>query len=469
MDPTDIPALNDWLRRQCTPGRIAVQRVIIEEDLLLAHLPALLRAQSAADRSVLVFMDHTPMRRANRDAKSEFLQIVASICQPEVIYLGTAAEPPHADLELAEKLASRLPRRALLVSFGSGTVTDLTKHARFLADRAAPQQDHRTFVSVPTACTVTAFSSALAVLGVSGVKRTIPSQSPDEVWIDLPLLAAAPMELTRAGAGDLLARGVAYADWYLSSLLGIDESYSDVPRRLLADHESRLPEIASALAGQDRTAFRALMEALLLAGYAMSVAGQTTPISGWEHVMSHYLDLSNGALGRPLNLHGLQVAAGTFVATRVYLSFLRNVIVEELLAAADVDLASLARPQIDRHFAPIDPSGAIRAEILRDYLPKADRWRAAAPRLRALAREWPTHVIRDEILSRLMPLDEMDLIAEVLDLPRSLTALDSLPSASTPLDAVGHAHLVRSRFTLGDMLSALHWLDDGRINRWLCS
>ncbi len=92
-----------------------------------------------------------------------------------------------------------------------------------------------------------------------------------------------------------------------------------------------------------QAAFRTLMEALLLAGYAMSVVGTTTPISGWEHVMSHYLDLWNSALARPVNLHGLQVAAGTFVATRAYQEFLQNVGADELKAAAEANLADCRR------------------------------------------------------------------------------------------------------------------------------
>jgi glycerol-1-phosphate dehydrogenase [NAD(P)+] len=466
MDPLNIDGLNDWLDSQGSPGRIAVKEVVIENDLF-PSLPTLLKAQRAADRPVLVFMDHTPMRRRRRDAKQEFLRAISTVCTPEVRRLGTEAHPPHADLALAEQLAAQLPTGCLLISLGSGTVTDLAKHARFLADRNAARQDRRTFVSIPTACTVTAFSSALAVLGVAGVKRTIPSQNPDYTWIDLAMLSDAPADLTRAGVGDLLARPIAYADWYLSSLLGIDESYSEVPRMLLADHEARLPQVAGSLARGDAPAFRMLMEALLLAGYAMSVTGQTTPISGWEHVMSHYLDMTAGALGRPLNLHGVQVAAGTFVATRAYNEFLQRVTAEDLNRAADVDLGRIARQQIQDHFAPIDPSGAIRAELLHDYLPKAQRWQAARGNIRRLAREWATGHVREEIASRLVPLERLDAIAAAVNLPTSLAALTSLPTGSAPADTVRYCHLVRQRFTLGDMLAAVGWVEPTRIDRWL--
>jgi glycerol-1-phosphate dehydrogenase [NAD(P)+] len=468
MNPIDISGLNTWLASQGAAGRIAVKEVVIEDDLF-AHLPALLATQNVATRPVCVVMDQTPMRRGRKDAKQEFMRVLAHACQPQVILLGAAEAPPHADLAIAEDLVRHLPPQCLLISFGSGTITDLAKHARFLADQNTPQHDHRTFVCLPTACTVTAFSSALAVLAVAGVKRTIPSQNPDYTWIDLATLAGAPADLTRAGVGDLLARGVAYADWYLAGLLGVDESYSDVPRLLLADHEAQLPQTAAALRAGDRGAFRTLMEALLLAGYAMSVVGQTTPISGWEHVMSHYLDLMNAALRKPLNLHGLQVAAGTFVATRAYNEFLKKVRADDLLAAGNMDMIYRARAQIDRHFAPIDRSGAIREELIRDYLPKAHRWQAAAPKFRQLAEDWPSGRVQQEISARLMPLETLDAIAAALDIPRSLSSLESLPTPTAPADTVRYSHLVRQRFTLGDMLSALGWLDERRIARWLAA
>lgn len=466
MNALDITGLNGWLAAQGSVGRIAVKQVVVEEDLF-GRLPALLAWQKAAERPVVVVMDHTPMRRGRADAKGEFLRIIGEAGRAQVVRVGTAGEPAHAELAIAEDLARQLPAGCLVISFGSGTVTDLAKHARFLADQNRPESERRTFVCIPTACTVTAFSSALAVLGVAGVKRTIPSQNPDYTWVDLGMLAEAPSPLTRAGVGDLLARGVAYADWYLSSLLGIDESYSDVPRRLLADHEARLPAMAVALGRGERGAFRTLMEALLLAGYAMSVVGQTTPISGWEHVMSHYLDLCNGARHKPLNLHGLQVAAGTFVATRAYNDFVGGATAAELVAAADVDLGERAGAQIGEHFAAVDPGGEIRAELLRDYLPKAERWRDAATRLRRLAGDWSSGRVQKELAERLMPLERMDAIAVAMDLPRSLREMESLPCPAGAAETVRYCHLVRQRFTLGDLLSALGWLGTRRVDRWL--
>jgi hypothetical protein len=54
-----------------------------------------------------------------------------------------------------------------------------------------------------------------------------------------------------------------------------------------------------------------------------------------------------------------------------------------------------------------------------------------------------------------------------MDLPRSPNALESLPSTTAAVNAVRFSHLVRLRFTLGDLLSALGWLTPERIRGWL--
>jgi len=466
MNPAKIQSLNRWLRTQGVAGRIRVKEVIIAGDLY-RRLGQILKRWLRADRQVVVVMDRTPMRRAGRNAKAEFLKILRQHCRPKVVRLGTPEHPPHASYELAESVARSLPAGCLAIAFGSGTITDITKHARFLAEQGFAGHRRREFICIPTACTVTAFSSALAVMSIAGVKRTIPSQAPDAVWIDLALLADAPADLTRAGVGDLFARATAYADWYISSVLGIDESYNDIPRLLLADHERTLYRSTAALAAGDLRAYRLLIEALLLAGYAMSITGQTAPISGWEHVMSHYLDLLANATGQQTGLHGLQVAAGTFVAARAYRHLLAKLKAEDLLHAAEVDLAARARRQISRHFAPFDPTGDMRAELVRDYMPKAEAWNQAATRLKKFAKQWKTGDAVDTLKDLLVDLQTLYAAAGPLAIPTTLTQLSPLPTDSAPIDAVRYAHLVRRRFTLGDLLSALGWLRPGRIRRWL--
>src|SRR5690349_4666064 len=61
-----------------------------------------------------------------------------------------------------------------VVALGSGSVCDVAKHTCYLAERE--DNTSTTLVLVPTAASVTAFTSSLAVLLVDGVKRTRPSR-----------------------------------------------------------------------------------------------------------------------------------------------------------------------------------------------------------------------------------------------------------------------------------------------------
>ena len=70
------------------------------------------------------------------------------------------------------------------------------RQARLLPGRAARTAPGTILVLVPTAASVTAFTSSLAVLLVDGVKRTRPSRFPDAVVCDLETLAAAPPAMT---------------------------------------------------------------------------------------------------------------------------------------------------------------------------------------------------------------------------------------------------------------------------------
>ncbi len=104
---------------------------------------------------------------------------------------------------------------------------------------------------------------------------------------------------------------------------------------------------------------------------------------------------------------------------------------------------------------------------MNDYLPKAERFGTAGGDSAIwLTSGRPARSV-EQMAERLMPLEKLNAIAQAVDLPRTLAALDSLPADKAPLDTVRYAHLVRRRFTLGDMLSALGWLQPERIEGWL--
>ena len=166
----------------------------------------------------------------------------------------------------------------------------------------------------------------------------------------------------------MMARCVAAGDWLLAHRLGLDPNFSTVPLDLLAHAEQMLFTHAAGIGRGDRDAIRHLVDALLLAGIAMSVANQTAPISGWEHTISHYLDLRHAGTNHPLALHGAQVGAASLIAARAY---------EELFQAASLSRGtgtgldeSAARQRLVDHFSAFVPSCETVNVLWNDYRPK---------------------------------------------------------------------------------------------------
>jgi glycerol-1-phosphate dehydrogenase [NAD(P)+] len=464
-DSCDLDGLRRWLKaRPESLVPLTIRRIDISPDALddLGD-----RAEAAmADRPVChLIMDRTPMWRDGVPIKPEVVAALsARVGEVGLIELGEADHPPHADIDRAKELSKRLTAGALVVTFGSGTITDLAKHAMFWIEQdGGARFEH---ICCPTACTVTAFTASMTVLTVDGVKRTIRSRSPDQVLVDLLMIRDAPVELTRAGLGDLLARCTAYGDWYLGDAFGVDESFNTVPFDLLAHPEERLIAGAASIGRRELDGLRSLADALMLAGIGMSIVDQTTPISGWEHVMSHYLDLRAVAADRPTGLHGAQVGAGTLIAALAFEELLgtREAFWRSARPVFDVDAA---RKSIEEHFKPFDADGGMIEELWREYGAKAERIRQGLSRWPRVVERWLSgdipaqlqrYVRRAEVVATALGQAEAEM-----DLAAASGTADRILARS----AILYGHKVRSRFTLGDVLEILGLLTPAAADRWL--
>jgi glycerol-1-phosphate dehydrogenase [NAD(P)+] len=487
IDPTDVPGVNERLGAWAASGEVfrsvATEHVVIEDDALDA-LVELARSLADGERVILV-VDRTPMQRGDDDLKALIEDRLAGVVPltlrrlpdgrekggaPQNLHKGplpyglgseegslAGGDPPpfHADIGSARRLAVELASCGAVVSVGSGGLTDVVKYARHLAV-AASKPASLPMISFPTAASVTAYTSALAVLTVDGVKRTLAAQAPNAVVCDLRTLADAPRSLTLAGFGDVLARSVAYGDWYIADRLGMADGFSELPGRLLEHAERALIDQAEGVAAADTGAIRRVLDGLLLAGMAMSIVNQTAPVSGWEHAMSHYLDLTAGADGRVPAWHGAQVGVATLVAARAYERSWSALNVRRI--EQDADLPACRRT-VEREFRRLDPDGRVAAEIWRDLEKKLTRWNSAASARRAFVERKQAGQL-DAFLEANVRSGEAvaDALARATA-PQRFAELNRLVPAATALGAVQFSHLIRSRFTLGDLLSHTGWLN----------
>lgn len=200
-------------------------------------------------------------------------------------------------------------RPAAVVAVGSGTINDIAKMATFQAGLP--------YAVLATAPSMNGYTSAIAALLSDGVKVTLPCHAPVACLADLEVVAQAPYRMIASGYGDLLSKPVSNADWRLGArLLGAD--YSPETIRLVEQGFAFLEGVAPRLAAREPEAIGRLMATLSVSGMAMAVAGSSSPASGGEHLISHYIDMTHFAYGDPHDFHGCQVGVGTITTAALY-------------------------------------------------------------------------------------------------------------------------------------------------------
>ncbi len=463
LDPADIPTLKRWLAAQ-DDLQGALRPIDIDEILIgpsaLMELPVVLqRAGVAKGASVLFVMDETPMLRDDVDLKrfARDLLYVAGYDESAVWLEGDEYGLVHADYDHVEGVLWDLEHGQMgtgasaIIALGSGTITDIAKHAAYLYDQRHPDQPRMVYICCPTANSVTAYAANMAVLLKDGVKRTIPSRYPTAIIADLRVLASAPKEMTVAGLGDCCARFVAYGDWYLASALGLVDYYSEVPLALLDNLDSILLENAAGIGQRTAGGEAVVMRALLLAGIAQSIVNMSAPISGTEHVISHVLDMIADHYQRSLALHGAQVGVATITAAGLYQRFLDTFDP----AAVDIDACypdyEQLRAYIRRLFRSIDPSGAMARECWSDYSKKLALWRQNRPQFEQFCAQWQ-EVHRPKLASLVRGPEIVRRILEQAGAPLTCEALEPPISQKEYDFAVQNGHFIRVRFVLGDLL-----------------
>jgi glycerol-1-phosphate dehydrogenase [NAD(P)+] len=432
------------------------------ESNAIYKLPNVLK-QSKADpaQPVLVVMDKTAMLRNGKDLKKLVLEILTSAgwkVEP-VILEPDATGQVHTDMPHIEAVKKHIRPGVALLSVGSGTVCDITKHASYLCEKETGTRS--SLVVFQTANSVSAFTSNMAPTFVEGVKRTLASRYPDALVCDLETLADAPYEMTAAGVGDLLAAFVSLPDWYLANQLGMDDGYSELAQELMGPLDSIFRDAAASIHDRSPEGMAVLAKLIALGGLAMSLSHATTPMSGYEHVMSHILDLLAEAAQKPLAQHGSQVALTTLLAAGAYQRFMEEFDPTEVNVEACYPEAERMEAQIRQTFLQVDPSGRAGEECWADYRIKLEAWRAQRPRFREFLENW--REIQPKVAAWTRKPGDILEILEATKGPMTFGELIPPISKEQAEFSFMSAPLMRKRLTLGDVLIFLHW---DRDNLW---
>jgi glycerol-1-phosphate dehydrogenase [NAD(P)+] len=454
-DSTDLDATNggpDWtdldaLRRELGGGRLrplGLGRVVAGEGALDA-LPGLVE-ELGGPGDIVVLAAATPMTAGGRDLRAA---AEAALGGARWAVLGPDDGAVHADASTLAAAAKAAEGAGCVVTIGSGTITDIGK----TIDLERPGSR---LIAVQTATSVNGYADPFSVLLRNGVKRTTASRWPDALLVDTDVLAGAPPELNRAGAGDMMAMFTALADWYLACAVagraeGGDPPYETAVANLVRARGPRLLALAAGLGGTrpDRASLAELAGLLTLSGIGMGVAGSTAPASGMEHAVSHLLEMVATARGQRGSFHGTQVGVAAVVAARTWARVLDRIDDGALNRPAALPDPGAVRIRIERAFADVDPGGAMAAECFADYARKLTRLSAGGDPLAVLRASWSKHrAVLDDLLTD--PATLAGALASA-GLPARFGDLPEPVDAATARWAVANSPLQRQRFGVADL------------------
>ena len=114
-------------------------------------------------------------------------------------------------------------------------------------------------------------------------------------------------------------------------------------------------------------------------------------------------------------------------------------------------------------FAELDPSGRMADECWSDYSIKLEAWHGARERFEAMLADWPRE--RERLSSLLTSPEEVVQVLAAAGAPLRFPELEPPVSEQEGRWAFQNAHLMRKRFSAGDLYYLLGWLDRGLTER----
>jgi glycerol-1-phosphate dehydrogenase [NAD(P)+] len=468
-DIANLQDMNQRIRRWWdfdTLPKLMLRNVIVGEDAIM-RLPNVLAALGVASHSaVLAVMDSTEMYRGGKNLKPLILSLMeeAGYTVERLVLEGDAYGVVHADFDQVETVLGRLRPGLPVVVVGSGVVTDVCKHACFLFRERTGGTD-LPLVACMTACSAPAYTSGSAIIAKDGVKRTWPSRTPDVIVMDLQTLADSPYTFTLGGIGDTFPVFVAFADWYLADFMGFG-SIVDASWRIYDDIRELLLPYQDEIARKSSVGMEVLGKCIHNVGLSMSYARDTVSASGYEHIISHMLDMTAEHDGRKVGIHGQQIGVSVLLTLLHFdklIERMDRVHAKEL--SLDTDACFPGAQQMKaRVMETFSPFGAAQAnECWNDFSIKLEKWHGRRGQIERLITEWPEH---KAALQAFLPHSALRcaIALEAMKHPLLFEELSEPVSEFRARWAMRNANLMRKRFTSADLACFLGWLDDAWVD-----
>ena len=190
-----------------------------------------------------------------------------------------------------------------LIGVGGGKAIDAVKYMSFL--------NKMPFISIPTSTSNDGFASSGASILVNGKRMSLPAKTPYGIIVDIDVIKGAPEKFIYSGIGDLVSNITALYDWKFEEENGrviVDDFATMISKKAVNSFvRTEFKDI------KDDLFLKELVDSLTLNGISMEIAGNSSPASGSEHLISHALDKF---LDKP-ELHGVQVGVATYIMAKV--------------------------------------------------------------------------------------------------------------------------------------------------------
>lgn len=372
----------------CSCGKrhdCAIKYVYIEKD---AHLH--LKELCAAYENILLVADENTYAADGEKVFCVLSDMDKNV--KKIIFPGDRILVP--DEAAVEAVNHCLNGIQLILGVGSGVIQDLCKYTAHV--NGLP------YMVVATAPSMDGYASSGAAMIMGGMKVTYPAGVPEAILADPEVLAEAPIDMIKAGYGDIIGKYSALNDWKLGRVM-YGEYFCQENYDLTMQMVQNTLKLADGLLKREPESLKALMEALVVVGIAMSFVGNSRPASGSEHHFSHFFEITGIANGEDYFPHGIDV---------VYSAVLTTKIREEILNLPDFDREQfqLSREAYEKTMQEIYGDAAAGCMALQDKLgryteDRVSRYREHESEIRSILQEAPS----SEEMLRLLQKAELDM------------------------------------------------------------
>ncbi len=252
--------------------------MVFPREIIVGHNTtsqiAELSGRISTGKSVLIVADKKTRKLSGDEIKKILLK--ANYVVKEKIVSSPTVKEVNSVINFSNKHKSEL-----LLGVGGGSVIDVTKLAAY--------ELKKPFVSVPTSAAHDGIASPRASLKHSKGSVSKTAVSPLAILADTKIVMKAPYRMLASGCADVISNISAVKDWQLAYRLK-GEEYSSHAAVLAETAAQMLIENIDDIRPDTEESAWLAVKAMIVSGVAMSVAGNTRPASGSEHMFSHMLD-----------------------------------------------------------------------------------------------------------------------------------------------------------------------------------